>query len=167
MFPLTALSSVGIMRPIPAFRPARHGSRRAAGRGVEHTRAPGNAATGPQPGAARRTKGEGRVRDAEPGIGHAEGACRLSPEDDVAQDAPQIGDTVTNRSQHSRGLASPIHLAVLALLAGAAAAQAQTAGPAAAASAAKPDNGEVQQVTVTATKRTTSLQETPLAVTSI
>jgi len=75
---------------------------------------------------------------------------------------------VTNRSQNSRGLASPIHLAVLALLAGATAAHAQgAAGPAAAASAAKPDNGEVQQVTVTATKRTTTLQETPLAVTAI
>ncbi|MFL6627268.1 MAG: TonB-dependent receptor [Burkholderiaceae bacterium] len=75
---------------------------------------------------------------------------------------------MTNRSQNSRGLASPIHLAVLALLAGATAAHAQgAAGPAAAASAARPDNGEVQQVTVTATKRTTSLQETPLAVTAI
>jgi iron complex outermembrane receptor protein len=80
----------------------------------------------------------------------------------------KIGDTVTNRSQHSRGLASPIHLAVLALLAGAATAQAQTAaGPAAAASAAKADTGELQQVTVTATKRSTSLQETPVAVTAI
>jgi len=75
---------------------------------------------------------------------------------------------VTHRSQTSRGLASPIHLAVLALLAGAAAAQAQTAtSPAAAASAAKADTGELQQVTVTATKRTTTLQETPLAVTAI
>ena len=75
---------------------------------------------------------------------------------------------MTHRSQHSRGLASPIHLAVLALLAGAAAAQAQTASaPAAAASAAKADTGELQQVTVTATKRSTSLQSTPLAVTAI
>ena len=75
---------------------------------------------------------------------------------------------MTHRSQTSRGLASPIHLAVLALLAGAAAAQAQTAvSPAAAASAAKADTGELQQVTVTATKRSTSLQETPLAVTAI
>ena len=75
---------------------------------------------------------------------------------------------MTNRSQNSRGLASPIHLAVLALLAGATAAHAQgAAGPAAAVSVAKPDNGEVQQVTVTATKRTTTLQETPLAVTAI
>jgi iron complex outermembrane receptor protein len=73
---------------------------------------------------------------------------------------------VTTRAQKSRGsLASPIHLAVLALLAGAASAQAQTAqSPAAAASAADPQS---QEVTVTATKRTTTLQSTPLAVTPI
>jgi iron complex outermembrane receptor protein len=75
---------------------------------------------------------------------------------------------VTTRAQNSRGiLASPIHLAVLALLAGAASAQAQTAAaPAVAASAAQPD-GALQEVTVTATKRTTTLQSTPLAVTAI
>ena len=73
---------------------------------------------------------------------------------------------MTTRAQKSRGsLASPIHLAVLALLAGAASAQAQTAqSPAAAASAADPQS---QEVTVTATKRTTTLQSTPLAVTPI
>jgi iron complex outermembrane receptor protein len=77
-----------------------------------------------------------------------------------------IGDNVTIRAQASRGsLASPIHLAVLALLAGAASAQAQTAqSPAAAASAADVSS---QEVTVTATKRTTTLQSTPLAVTPI
>jgi len=73
---------------------------------------------------------------------------------------------VTTRAQKSRAsLASPIHLAVLAMLATTAAAQAQTAqSPAAAASAAALDT---QEVTVTATKRTTTLQSTPLAVTPI
>ena len=76
---------------------------------------------------------------------------------------------MTIRAQKSRAsLASPIHLAVLALLAGTASAQAQTAqSPAAAASAAALPDTALQQVTVTATKRTTSLQETPLAVTPI
>ncbi len=73
---------------------------------------------------------------------------------------------MTTRAQKSRAsLASPIHLAVLALLAGSATVQAQTAAaPASAASAAATD---VQEVTVTATKRTTTLQSTPLAVTPI
>ena len=73
---------------------------------------------------------------------------------------------MTTRAQKSRGsLASPIHLAVLAMLATTAAAQAQTTqSPAAAASAAAIDP---QEVTVTATKRTTTLQSTPLAVTPI
>ena len=73
---------------------------------------------------------------------------------------------MTTRAQKSRGsLASPIHLAVLAMLATTAAAQAQTTqSPAAAASAAAIDT---QEVTVTATKRTTTLQSTPLAVTPI
>ena len=72
---------------------------------------------------------------------------------------------MTTRAQKSRAsLATPIHLAVLAMLAATASAQAQTAqSPAAAASAAEP----VQEVTVTATKRTTTLQSTPLAVTPI
>ena len=72
---------------------------------------------------------------------------------------------MTTRAQKSRGsLATPVHLAVLAMLAAAASAQAQTAqSPAAAASAAN----SAQEVTVTATKRTTTLQSTPLAVTPI
>jgi iron complex outermembrane receptor protein len=55
------------------------------------------------------------------------------------------------------------------MLAGTAAAQAQTAAPAATAASAAvaaPSN-ELQEVTVTATKRSTSLQATPLAVTAI
>ena len=56
-------------------------------------------------------------------------------------------------------------MAVLAMLAGAAAAQAQTAQPQA--SAASAAAAEPQEVTVTATKRTTTLQSTPLAVTPI
>jgi iron complex outermembrane recepter protein len=76
---------------------------------------------------------------------------------------------VTIRAQKSRAsLASPIHLAVLALLAGTAAAQAQTAAPAAsAASAAGASDITLQEVTVTATKRSTSLQSTPLAITAL
>jgi iron complex outermembrane receptor protein len=78
----------------------------------------------------------------------------------------QTGDNVTTRAQKFRGnLASPIHLAVLALLAGAAGAQAQSAA-APAAAASTPDTA-LQEVTVTATKRTTTLQSTPLAVTAI
>ncbi len=54
------------------------------------------------------------------------------------------------------------------MLAATASAQAQTAAaPAAAASAAAEDTGALQQVTVTATKRSTSLQSTPVAVTAI
>ena len=72
---------------------------------------------------------------------------------------------MTIRAQKSRAsLASPVQLAVLALLAGTAAAQAQTAAPAAAASAS---DIALQEVTVTATKRSTSLQSTPLAVTAL
>ena len=76
---------------------------------------------------------------------------------------------MTTRAQTTRAsLASPIHLAVLALLAGAAAAQAQTAQPAAgAASAAGTSDIALQEVTVTATKRSTTLQTTPLAVTAL
>ena len=75
-----------------------------------------------------------------------------------------IGDNVTTRAQKTRAsLATPIHLAVLALIAGTASAQ-TASGPAAAASAVDPST---QQVTVTATKRTTTLQETPLAVTPL
>ena len=72
---------------------------------------------------------------------------------------------MTTRAQTSRGsLATPVHLAVLAMLAASACAHAQTAqSPTAAASAAD----GVQEVTVTATKRTTTLQSTPLAVTPI
>ena len=55
------------------------------------------------------------------------------------------------------------------MLAATASAQAQTAAaPAQAASAAAAeDSGQLQQVTVTATKRSTTLQETPIAVTAI
>ena len=72
---------------------------------------------------------------------------------------------MTTRAQKSRGsLATPIHLAVLAMLAATASAQAQTAQSAAAAASAA---DSTQEVTVTATKRTTTLQSTPLAVTPI
>ena len=72
---------------------------------------------------------------------------------------------MTTRAQN---IGSPIHLAVLAMLAATTAAHAQTAAPAAAASAAAAaDSSALQEVTVTATKRSTSLQTTPLAVTAI
>jgi iron complex outermembrane receptor protein len=75
---------------------------------------------------------------------------------------------VTTRAQKSRGLpASTIHLAVLAMLAGTAAAQAQTATPPSAAASAAESDTALQQVVVTATKRTTPLQSTPLAITAI
>jgi iron complex outermembrane receptor protein len=77
---------------------------------------------------------------------------------------------VTTRAQTSRGsLATPIQLAILAMLAATASAQAQTATPSAAAAsaAAAADTNVLQEVTVTATKRTTTLQTTPLAVTAI
>ncbi len=75
---------------------------------------------------------------------------------------------MTNHAQKFRGhFASPVHLAVLAMLAAASAAHAQTAvPPASAASAAAPD-AALQEVVVTATKRTTTLQTTPLAVTAV
>ena len=67
-------------------------------------------------------------------------------------------------------LGSPIQMAVLALFASAhsAHAQAQATAPAQAASQAEAGTGNVlETVTVTATKRSTSLQRTPVAVTSI
>jgi iron complex outermembrane receptor protein len=89
------------------------------------------------------------------------------------------------RSRHltfRRKLPSPIQLAVMALFAGAQASQAQTAGAdaiaqsaaapgtAAAAGAAAPAAAEdtaLQEIVVTATKRATSLQDTPVAITAI
>ena len=70
-------------------------------------------------------------------------------------------------------LRSPIHIAVLTLFAAAAQAQSQEApAPAAAASApartaTEAPSATLETVTVTATKRTTSLQRTPVAVTSL
>ncbi|MEO7107019.1 MAG: TonB-dependent receptor [Rhodoferax sp.] len=71
----------------------------------------------------------------------------------------------THKPHYRRLLGSPVQLAVLALLAGSGTGYAQTVQTAAetaqAASAALPE------VVVTATKRTTTLQTTPIAVTSI
>ena len=73
---------------------------------------------------------------------------------------------MTTRAQKPRGsLATPIHLAVLAMLAATASARAQTAQPPATPASAA--DVASQEVTVTATKRTTTLQSTPLAVTPI
>lgn len=72
-------------------------------------------------------------------------------------------------------LGSPIHLAILAMLAGASCAQAQQAqtppapGPVQqqATAPGASDPNAVQEITITATKRSTSLQKTPLAVTAL
>jgi iron complex outermembrane receptor protein len=73
-----------------------------------------------------------------------------------------------------RARPSATQIAVFALIAGAASAHAQgAAAPAAVAAAsapggrAVPDDGTLQQVVVTATKRATTLEDTPLAVTSL
>ncbi|RZT08124.1 iron complex outermembrane recepter protein [Duganella sp. CF402] len=68
-----------------------------------------------------------------------------------------------------RLLLSPISIAILALATGAnvAYAQANTTGAAAAEQAAPADAGKITEVFVTATKRTTSLQKTPVAVTAL
>ncbi|MDY0975878.1 TonB-dependent receptor [Massilia sp. CFBP9012] len=66
---------------------------------------------------------------------------------------------------------TPIRLAILTLLAGIGSAQAQTASDPASPAAATPpavvDNGQIAEVKVTATKRSTSLQRTPIAVTAL
>jgi iron complex outermembrane receptor protein len=62
---------------------------------------------------------------------------------------------------------SPIHVAVLALLAGIGAARAQTTPATLAAPAALSDSKAIPEVLVTATKRSTSLQSTPLAITAL
>ncbi|MED5621075.1 TonB-dependent receptor [Ideonella sp. BN130291] len=68
--------------------------------------------------------------------------------------------------KYRKALVSPTQVAVLMLLATHAAhGQSTAAPPAAAASAAASE--DVQQVTITATKRATSLQRTPLAVTAL
>jgi len=75
---------------------------------------------------------------------------------------------------HLNRLATPIHVAVLTLFAGAAQAQAQAPAPAAAAStpssartATEAPTTALETVTVTATKRATPLQRTPVAITSL
>ncbi|HEX4585091.1 MAG TPA: TonB-dependent receptor [Burkholderiaceae bacterium] len=86
----------------------------------------------------------------------------------------------SRRLKFRRKLPSPIQLAVMALFAGAQASQAQTAAAdaiaqsAAAPAAAGPSEGAVQaaaqdtaEIIVTATKRATSLQDTPVAITAI
>jgi iron complex outermembrane recepter protein len=71
-----------------------------------------------------------------------------------------------SRSSHPTASrrATPVHLAVVALLTGAGLAQAQTAPADAKAVAARKTD---QVVTITATKRLTSLQQTPVAVTAL
>lgn len=81
---------------------------------------------------------------------------------------------MTTRSMKSPWLATPVQAAVIAVLAGAPAAFAQTPAPAAAPAAAAASAPETQtaadgsqRVVVTATKRATFVQDTPLAVTAI
>ncbi|MRW93331.1 TonB-dependent receptor plug domain-containing protein [Duganella sp. FT80W] len=80
--------------------------------------------------------------------------------------------------QSGKRLLSPIQLAILALMAGtnvayaaeaadAQAAQAATVAEQAAPAAAATNSGQITEVYVTATKRTTSLQKTPVAVTAL
>ena len=79
-------------------------------------------------------------------------------------------------SRLQRFLGTPVQMAVLAMLAGAGGAQAQTAAPADAPSAEKPQPDKpktdpastvLKDVVVTGTKRVTSLQRTPVAITKI
>ena len=64
-------------------------------------------------------------------------------------------------------LGSPIQLAILALIAGIHSAHAQEQSGAAAQAKAIADNGSMSEVIVTGTKRATSLQKTPVAITAI
>lgn len=66
-----------------------------------------------------------------------------------------------------RRLGTPIQLAVLALLAAVGGAQAQTAPEAPASAPAAKDEQKIAEVIVTATKRSTSLQKTPVAITAL
>ncbi len=68
----------------------------------------------------------------------------------------------THTPKYRKMLGSPVQLAVLALLAGSGAGYAQTA-----AQKAEAASSTLPEVVITATKRTTSLQSTPLAVTSL
>jgi iron complex outermembrane receptor protein len=83
------------------------------------------------------------------------------------------GDTMTTTRSRKplKVLASPVSAAVILLLAGASAAHGQAAAPAPAASASAPaaagSNNEPLQVIITATRRSTSLQSTPVAVTPL
>lgn len=78
-----------------------------------------------------------------------------------------------NVAMPRKNLGSPIQLAILALLAGAATAQAQVQSPAPATATTQApastasDQNVIQEIVVTATKRSTSLQKTPLAVTAL
>jgi iron complex outermembrane receptor protein len=83
-----------------------------------------------------------------------------------------FGDSMNLTAPQGRRTASPIQLAVFALLAGISAAHAQTtpAAPAAApapTSTASSDSNAIPEVFVTATKRSTSLQKTPVAITAL
>ena len=79
----------------------------------------------------------------------------------------------SKRLKFRRKLPSPIQLAVMALFAGAQASHAQTpaADSPAQAAAAAPGiaaaDTTIQEIVVTATKRATSLQDTPVAVTAL
>jgi iron complex outermembrane recepter protein len=65
-----------------------------------------------------------------------------------------------------RRVSTPIQIAILTLLAGVNAAHAQTAAEAASAAKAA-DSNAIAEVIVTATKRSTSLQKTPVAITAL
>ncbi|MFZ6846819.1 TonB-dependent receptor [Undibacterium sp. RuRC25W] len=70
--------------------------------------------------------------------------------------------------QHARkNLGSPIQLAILTLIAGIHSAHAQEQSTASSQAKAASDNGTMAEVIVTGTKRSTSLQKTPVAITAI
>jgi iron complex outermembrane receptor protein len=72
-----------------------------------------------------------------------------------------------NSAPRGRRGSSPIQLAILALLTGMNAAHAQTGPSESAPAAATADGDKIAEVIVTATKRSTSLQKTPVAITAL
>ncbi|MEB0139263.1 MULTISPECIES: TonB-dependent receptor [unclassified Undibacterium] len=75
---------------------------------------------------------------------------------------------MTTRPHHARKhLGTPIQLAVLSLIAGLHSAQAQEQNSAAQQNKAAADSNTISEVLVTGTKRSTSLQRTPVAITAI
>src|SRR4051794_14532405 len=78
------------------------------------------------------------------------------------------GDSMTSSLFKGRSLAAtPIHLAVMALVASLGTAHAQSTDAVPAAQQQAADSGAIPEVVVTATKRATPLQRTPVAITAL